>query len=398
MPNTFIRSRFTWVAYILLCFYGYLLNILGPITPFLQDELNLSYTVSSLHYTAFAVGMLGIGLSGDFFIRRLGRVRSLWIGATGMSIATILLVLGRHPLVTITSAFLMGYVGSLILVIVPAVLSDEHQEKSTIAITEANMISSFVNALAPLLVGWFSYTFFGWRAALVIGALSLVVLYIFLGKATPAASATLGPKQNGSTRLPFLYWVYWVAIVLSVSVEFCMIFWSANYFENVLGLDKAVAAQVVSLFLAGMIGGRFVCSRLAVSIPARKMVVGSILLAAIGFFLYWTATAPWIGMIGLTISGLGVAGLYPLIISLAIAASGGNTIPASSRATLASGTAILSLPLVLGRVADSVGLRSAYGVVAGLLVAVLIVFLVATRLEKSTGQSSPTRISGPEEK
>ncbi|MGZ3461384.1 MAG: hypothetical protein ACXU86_23075, partial [Archangium sp.] len=62
MTQTFHRDRLTWLAYALLAFYGYFLNILGPITPFLKEELGLSYTVSSLHFTAFAVGILLIGL------------------------------------------------------------------------------------------------------------------------------------------------------------------------------------------------------------------------------------------------------------------------------------------------------------------------------------------------
>jgi MFS family permease len=57
MTQPFIRDRFTWLTYLLLAFYGYFLNILGPITPFLKDELELSYTVSSLHFTAFASGI-----------------------------------------------------------------------------------------------------------------------------------------------------------------------------------------------------------------------------------------------------------------------------------------------------------------------------------------------------
>ena len=56
----------------LLAFYGYFLNILGPITPFLKEELELSYTVSSLHFTAFAVGILLIGLSGQLVITAHG--------------------------------------------------------------------------------------------------------------------------------------------------------------------------------------------------------------------------------------------------------------------------------------------------------------------------------------
>ena len=55
MQRTFHRDRFTWLAYLSLAFYGYFLNVLGPITPFLKDELQLTYTVSSFHFTAFAV-------------------------------------------------------------------------------------------------------------------------------------------------------------------------------------------------------------------------------------------------------------------------------------------------------------------------------------------------------
>jgi MFS family permease len=392
--QAFYRSRFTWVTYILLAFYGYFLNILGPITPFLRDELNLSYTISSLHFTAFAVGMLVTGLTGDFLIQRVGRARSLWIGAAGMSLGAVLLVLGRNPVMTISATFIMGCIGSLILVVVPAALSDAYKEKSAIAISEANLLSSLINAAAPLLVGWFAYTLFGWRLALILGALSLVILFAFLGKSVSPLAVKSDSNLNES-RLPFLYWVYWFALVLAVSVEFCMIFWSADYLENVLGLVKANAAQAVSLFLAGMIGGRFACSRLAHTLSSRKMILGSILLAAVGFLLFWTATSPWIGMTGLGITGLGVASLYPLIISLAIGASGGNTVKASTRATLASGTAILALPLVLGRLADLVGLKQAYGVVAVLLVTVLIVILVTSRIEGYINRRSLE--SSPEE-
>ena len=58
MRQTFHRERFTWLAYLLLALCTNFLNVLSPITPFIKDELNLSYMISSLHYTAFAIGML----------------------------------------------------------------------------------------------------------------------------------------------------------------------------------------------------------------------------------------------------------------------------------------------------------------------------------------------------
>src|SRR5688572_24484134 len=150
MQQTFHRDRFTWLAYLSLAFYGYFLNVLGPITPFLKEELQLSYTVSSFHFTAFAVGILLIGLGGHLLIQHLGRQRSLWLGLFGMSLSTLLLLAGTDPLITIGASFLMGWIGSLILAIVPAALSDQHSELRTIALSEANVIASVFSTGAPL--------------------------------------------------------------------------------------------------------------------------------------------------------------------------------------------------------------------------------------------------------
>ena len=88
VQNKFSRDRFTWLSYLFLAFYSYFINIIGPITPFLKDELGLTYTTSSLHYTFFALGIILIGLGGNLLIARLGRWRCLWLGAAGLSLGT----------------------------------------------------------------------------------------------------------------------------------------------------------------------------------------------------------------------------------------------------------------------------------------------------------------------
>ncbi len=380
MPQTFQRDRLTWLAYSLLAFYSYFLNVLGPITPFLKDELALSYTVGSLHFTAFALGILLIGLGGHLVIQPLGRWRSLWIGAIGMSVSAVLLVIGQTPVITIGAAFCMGLIGSLILAIVPAALSEQHGERRAIALSEANVIASGVSTAAPLLVGWFAQAIGSWRWSLVLIALTPFVLYIVLAKGlAPSTTAAPADPPRLKQPLPGLFWIYWVAIVLAVSVEFCMISWSADYLEKVLGLIKAEAAQAVSLFFAGMILGRFAGSRLVRRFSTARLLVAALALAAIGFLIFWRANSPIMGMTGLFLTGLGVASLYPLILALAIGASNNNPIQASARATLASGAAILTLPLILGRLADAIGIGPAYGVVIVLLLSVFVIIQVAGR-------------------
>ena len=380
MPRTLERDRHTWLAYLFLAFYGYFLNVLGPITPFLKDELRLSYTISSLHFTAFAVGILLIGLGGHWLIRRVGRWRALWIGAAGMSLSVLLLLAGRTPAITIGAAFLMGVIGSLILAIVPSALADWHGELRAVALSEANVIASLVSTAAPLLVGWCAHFVGAWRLALAIVALAPILMYLGFGKvASPATVSVQEDSIQARRPLPILFWVYWAALVLAVSVEFCMIFWSADYLENVLRMPKADAAQAVSLFLAGMILGRLAGSRLVQRFAAAKVVIAALLLAGAGFLVFWRAESLVLGLGGLFVTGLGVANLYPLILSLSIGASGDNTVQASARATLASGVAILALPLVLGRIADAVGIRLAYGVVILLLLGVFSIIQITGR-------------------
>lgn len=381
MPHTFHRDHFTWLAYFALAFYAYFLNVLGPITPFLKDELNLSYTVSSLHFTAFAVGILLIGFTGHVPIQWMGRWRSLWVGMIGISLSAGLLLVGRNPVVTIGASFLMGWIGSLILAIVPAALADQHGEMRAVALSEANVISSLVASAAALMVGWSATLTGSWRMALGIVAFTPLLLFLILGRgAAPTTSTPAKETTQPHQPLPLLFWIYWVALVLAVSVEFCMIFWSADYLENVLGMLKVSAAQSVSLFLAAMIVGRMAGSRLVQRFSTRSVVAISILIAGVGFLVFWRTNDVSPALSGLFLAGLGVANLYPLLLSLAIGAANGDTVQASARATLASGTAILALPLALGGFADAVGIRSAYSVVLVLLIGVFLISQIARRI------------------
>jgi fucose permease len=384
MHRTFHRDRFTWLAYLSLAFYAYFLNVLGPITPFLKDELRLSYTVSSFHFTAFAVGILFVGIGGHLIVQRIGRLPSLWLALFGISLSAVLLLVGKSPVITIGASFLMGLIGSLILIIVPAALSDQHEELRAVALSEANVIASLFSTAAPLLVGWFAQWTGQWRSALGTMALIPILLFVVLRKdSAPRISAEHGVSTPSNKSLPKLFWVYWVAIFLSVAAEFCMVFWSADYLEQVLGIGKASAAQAVSLFLAAMILGRVAGSRLVQRFSTRAVVTVSIVIAALGFLLFWRAESNLVGLTGLFLTGLGVANLYPLILSLAISAAEGNTVQAGARATLASGTAILALPLALGRFADVLGIRSAYSIVLILLISVFLINLIARKMSST---------------
>lgn len=373
--TTFRRTRFTWYAYSLWMFFGFFINVLGPITPFLKDELGLSYTVSSLHFSAFAAGTLLAGVIGPPLVRRLGTWPALWVGTWGISLSVGALLLGSTPVVTVGATGALGMLGGLIFITVPALFSAHYGDQRAIALTESNLLGSVVGMTAPLLVGWAMQTWGEWRlalAAVTLAPLGLYAAFRTVNVPTPPAPA----EAASATHLPGAFWWYWGAIFLSVAMEFCMLSWSADYVRTMYAVSSAEAAQAVSLFLAGMIGGRWASSVLVRRWPARTLVYASLLVTGAGFGLFWLSGQVMATLAGLFIAGLGVAGLYPLILALALGHAR-DVAYASARASLASGSAILVLPLVLGWLADAAGIQAAYGAVWALVAGALLMVWLA---------------------
>jgi Arabinose efflux permease len=376
------RTRRTWLIYALLSLYVFMLNVPGPVTNYLKDEFTMSYTLSSLHFSAFAAGVLVTGLFGAYFIPRFPRQKVLAFGALGLGVGGMILAFGRSPAVTIAGIFLMGCIGTLILSIYPTILDEEMGARSPVGISEANTIASLFAGIAPLLVGFLVQKAVGWRPAVVlIAAVSLSLggwlLLRFGGSPQSASARKIPAKQTG--KLPGMYWIWWLALMLGIAVEYCIIYWGADFVEKVLGFSKNTATQSVSLFMAGMIIGRFFGSRLLERVPPMKLISGSISLSVFGFALFWSGISPLLGLVGLMLLGLGSANLYPVLVSMAIASAGELKAEAGARATLATGTAILFLPLVLGIVSDKMGIRLAYSTVGLLFVLLTLTVWWASR-------------------
>ncbi len=200
----------------------------------------------------------------------------------------------------------------------------------------------------------------------------------------PPAEAESESATTPSPRaLPSVFWAYWLIVFLGVSVEWCIVFWGADFLENSVGLSKVNASTLISVFFVAMVIGRAAGSRLSRTVPVGRLLPLALLIALLGFFPFWLAPVAIVNVIGLFVAGLGVANLFPLTLS----AASGVVTPrqadtASSRITLAAGLAILITPQVLGSLADAIAIRNAYSVVAVFLAAALGAIGLANRLAR----------------
>lgn len=376
-----MRDAFTWLAYLMIGYYAFVETVFGPIMPFLQNELGFSYTVSSLHFSAFAVGLMIAGILGERVVRRWGRRVTSWGGATGMVAGIVLLAIGASAPVTIAGVFLAGLFGTLFLVIIQAALSDRHGEQRAIAYTEANVLASVCAILAPVLVGGFQQAGASWRWVMVVLIAALIVLaLVFRRIKFPEPHIHADASESvPAQRLPGKFWAYWAVMVVAASVEWCMVYWSAGFLQTFVGLSAATAATLVSLFFIAQVIGRFAGSRLTRVMPGSRLLLIAQVIALAGVPLFWLATQPALSIAGFFLAGLGIANFYPLTLSVAIGAAPKSADAASARLSLAGGLALSFAPLTIGAMADRAGLQQAYGLLIILLVVLIAITIGANR-------------------
>lgn len=367
-PPPFVRDPGTWASYLLLGYFSFVLSTFGGVLPSLRLELGLSFSGASQHSSLFALGLLLASLGGERLARRFGAAWPLWGGALGMAVGVALVLGARSVLWSLTGFFLMGLLGALTLIQVSAELSANHGPNRTRALSEANVLASFCAVLAPLTISGATALGLGWRVGMATAPLFLLLVLARFWR-VPFARPQRGPAGR-PTPLPPRYWRFWTTVLLCVAAEFGVIFWAVEFLGGG-ATGRAAAPLGLSGFFLAMLLGRTLGTRLAGRLEAQVVVLASLGLALGGFLAYWLGAWAWLQLAGLFVTGLGIANLYPFVVSLALGAVAGPLEAASARISLASGLAILVAPFMLGALADLTTLRSAQALLPLLLLGAL---------------------------
>jgi fucose permease len=376
-----VRDRLTWVTYAQLAAWCYFLYGFGPVVPLLRDEQHISRTVASLHGTSFAVGGIGAAMVIPALTRRLGRHRLIWLGLTGVSVAALGLLVSHALPLTLAFAGVASISGSFAVNGIVAGLTDHHGAAGPASISEANAAAAAAGLVAPLVVGASVSLGFGWRPGLAVVVVPIVLLTLFWGVRMPEPQP-VAPRNGGRARpLPRLYWLAFVSMFATGSVEVCITLWVADVLRDHAHVSPAVATAAVSTLIAGMFVGRLAGGRLVLRFRPTRVLLGALAVSAAGFAVFWSATVPWLAMPGLVICGFGVALHYPLGIGLAVAHSDGQPDLAAARASYAVGIAFGVAPFLLGAIADRIGPHPAFLLVPVFLV--LAAFVIG-RLDRAT--------------
>lgn len=391
MPSTppFIRDRLTWLAYAMLAYIGFSQSILGPLMPFLRTELRLNYTLGGFLPATLATGLIISGLISDGLARRWSRRVVFWAGSLGLATGVILLTLSYRFESALVAVLAMGTCSSLTQVMIQAILSDRHAERRSIALTEANVAASLSTTVTPLVIGSLQSTGLGWRMVPVLVVIFLALLALtFYPQAIPDRPVAQTQPTEDRGRLPAAFWLYWIVLFFVVAVEMSVVIWATDFLDSVAGLSRTGAVLGYSAFPAAMLVGRIAGSRLTRRSSSLTLLLIALGVTLVGFPLFWLTRLPVLNILGLFLTGLGIANMYPLTLSIAIGLAQDQSNLASARVSMGVGTALLTAPLLLGWLADRLSLQLAYGMVVVLMVAALA---IVVNSRGRSGQQLPSQ-------
>jgi fucose permease len=361
-------------AYLDLIVVGYLLYGVGAVSPYLRDHLHLSDAETGLHSSALALGIVTAGLVTDRLDARWG-TRLVQAAAIVLSAAAcVMLAWAPAAMVTLAAAGVVGLGCGVMLGHANATLATGGGPASRVRLGRGNLVAMLAALAVPFVISGAVGIGVGWQAAF---GPSLLLLGGALESARQGVDRVHQAHAGTLRRLPAAFWLAWLLVVLVVSVEFSVVFWGATLVERRASSPLTEATLAGAAFFAGMIAGRTVISLQA---GGRRDPRGLLRLGLIGAFagsvLTWASTAVPVSALGLFLCGLGVAVLYPLGTSITLGVPDIEPSSAAARLTLASGTAILIAPFLLGVLSDAVGVVVGWALVPLTCVAALVLTLV----------------------
>jgi hypothetical protein len=278
-----------------------------------------------------------------------------------MAAGVTLLAVAPTVALVVLGAFLLGLGGAVLVLLTPLLLAGP---EATQRLSRATAASSAAGVIAPAVLGGLDLTGVTGRTAMLVVVVPLVAL-VRSARGPDAERVAPRPRSDhaavGVARR-------WAAIVLGVAVEFCFVVWGAGRLTET-GVGDGTAAALASAFPIGLAVGR-----MALPTLMRRgwpPIAGGAIATAAGTAVLVSGQSPATATAALVLAGLGVAPFYPVLVGRLLALPRLPAWRAVSLSTIASGTAILVAPAMLGILGDEWGLRRSFLVTIPLLAALV---------------------------
>jgi MFS transporter, ACS family, hexuronate transporter len=381
-------SRYQWLLVALLSAnFGVVFfdrNVFSYLTSFIQPDLNLSNfqigNIASAFSFSWAIAGLGVGSLVD----RFGRRKLMLVVATvAFSLASVLSgfasgfawLLGARLLMGVAEGGIMPITQTLIAAEVP----HEHRGLAQ-GITQNFGANLLANTLGPIVIVWMAIRF-GWRNAFFLAALPGIIMALLIACLVrePAIQVSESAGGRGGFAAALADRSMLLCIVIStLLVAYLMVLFTFTplYLIQVRGFDQRHMSWIMSSFGVASMAVAFLVPGSSDRFGRKPVILTASslgLVLPLGLlFITGTHLVPLMACIAV---GAALSGVFPL----AMATIPSEIVGPARTATALSLTMGISeilggvlAPSVAGKVADLKGLSMTLWILAGLVVAIII--------------------------
>ncbi|WP_115718354.1 MFS transporter [Gallaecimonas mangrovi] len=320
------RSSATAVIFVGFFLLGMVFILWGILLPDMAHSLAMSEVVSGAFFTLISMGMIVGAFIGGKYVQKFDFLSLFSVLAVIVTVLLLLLSFVHYWLYLLIGAFLLGIVSSSMFTIGHTLIARLHVAKRSAMMGLMDFMFSLGTLAAPFYVSGLYALDHTWRWPLRVLAVGLVFLAVFAWRTAQKGKklAPIGEAKNKESlsygdvikKPVFLFLA--LAGVGYGAVEFGNGNWFVSYAQNGRGFDGDKARFIFAFFTAGM-----VLSRLGFSIFLRwfsnhRLMVILASIMTVGAFTIKLTSDPYIMSFGNFLVGLGLGGLFPLMLSAAM--------------------------------------------------------------------------------
>lgn len=154
-------------------------------------------------------------------------------------------------------------------------------------------------------------------------------------------------------------WLGCLLFVCYAGLEVSIGQWSYTLLTVGRGVTPSLAGQWVGVYWGGLTAGRVLAGLLAARVRLRTMAGAGALGALLGALLIWLDPGSWLSALGLLLSGMALAPIFPALIALTADRVGpAHAANAIGLQVAAANLGIASLPWLIGLAIDTIGIAT----------------------------------------
>jgi ACS family hexuronate transporter-like MFS transporter len=367
-------------------------NVFSYLTSFIQPDLNLSNFQIGNIASAFSFSWAIAGLGMGSLVDRFGRRKLMLVSATVVfSLASVLSGLASGFAWLLGARLLMGIAEGGIMPITQTLIAAEvpHERRGLAQGVTQNFGSNLIaNTLGPVIIVWMAISF-GWRNAFFLAAVPGVVMALLIAALVREPATDAPVSQPGSSRFNAAIGDRSMLLCIAIStllVAYLVVFFTFAplYLIRVRGFDQRHMSWIMSSFGVASMAVAFLVPGSSDRFGRKPVIiVASLLGLVLPFGMLFTTGTQLMPIIACIAIGAALSGVFPL----AMATIPSELVGPNKTATALSLTMGISeilggvlAPSVAGKVADLKGLSMILWIVAGLIVAIIV---LATMLRET---------------